>query len=410
MLLKLRRGVSTAVLGAGLVAGSGVPMVEARGSGGASSLFADAEASMASTIKSYRGVKDEWQSARRLVDGAKVETSAGKATTQSILTDTLAVGGKLAGILAEQTSSVAAIKEQITAQQATTALKYEAAEAAAADPRKRPAYTAALFKAGQSEAAVLETVEGILRDFKEVEGQSQEAAKRVAKISQDIQASIDRLAEAESDLTAGVAQLERGVSPALVDRTGDNFRDLAAGSGNREAAAGPDAQGAKLFALGVSGVDAAVGKSQTTLRSLRDTCTALSAAGAEIDRLDARVAGVVDRTADWEKEFKLSAGKAGQLVKQDKGQVDKLRELSAKAGARACAASDKRDEEAVKTKKANKSGVIAGLRSVQGRLEVAERRTAETEALIRSASQKGAEEAKRFRKFIPARAEAAAVK
>ena len=405
------------VISAGLVGSSGVPLVEARGGGGgggggggASSLFAEAEASMSSTIKSYRGVKEEWQGVRRLVDGAKAESSAGKATTMSILADTLAVGDKLAAISAEQTASAAVMTEQIGQQQATTALKYEAAETAAApDSRKRPSYTASLFKAAQSEAAVLETVEGILRDYREVEVQGQEAAKRVAKIAQDIQASIDRLSEAEADLAAGSAQLERGVSPALVDRTSDNFRDLSA-SGSTLTAAVPESQGAKLFAQGVSGVDAAVGKSQATLRNLRDTCNALNAAGAEIDRLDARVAGVVGRAAEWEMNSKLSAGKTGQLLKQTAGQVNKLRDLGSKAASRACAASDKRDEAAAKAKKANKPSVVAGLRSVQGRLEVAERRTAETEALIRSASQKGAEEARRFRKWIPAQAEAATAK
>ena len=406
---KGKRLASAAILGAGLLAGgaSSFPTeVHARGSSGASGLFADAEESMLATIKSYQQAKDEWKSVERMLGAIKQDAVQGKQTTQGILQDASTLGGKLQAVLADQGASAQTIATQITGLQSSTALKYSAAETAAApDSKARPAYTASLFRQAQAEAAILERVEGILRDYRETETQAQEAARHVAKAAADTQEMIDRLGESEVELVAGEGKLARGVSPALVDRNSENFRELSAagaGAGAGAGAAQASAQGAKLFTLGVSNVDAALGKSQAALKGLREACGALGDVSLELNRLEAKVNGAVTRNGDWEKTSRLLTGKAGQLVKQTASQLKAVSDLGVKAADRACAASDKRDAQLLKAKKANKPSPLAALRSVQGKLEAAERKAAETEALIRQASQRGAEEAKKFRKFIPA--------
>ena len=394
------------------------PFEAAHARNAASGMFVEAETAMQDTINSYKSAKQEWSQAKKLVDQQRSDFASSKASTQKTVADAAALEARFQTILTEGQALDAKVAADITAIQTLTAVKYQAAETAALPSSKtRPAYTASLFAGAADEAAVLAKSEALLQSLRDAEAASADTLKKLSATVADARAIVTVLEGVEGSVAAGVAQLERGVSPALQDikliepSSSSSSSDGGSGSGSGSGGGEGGAAGAKLFALGARVVEAESGRAADSLRALGGVCKGLGSVGADEGRAAARLADVADKTAAWEKETRLGARAAGGAVKS---QADKLRSLAAQAetvATRACdAAGSIEDKAAAAKKRANgnsRATAVGSLREVQGRLEVAERRAKDTEQLISAATAKGREEAAKYRKFIPVAVEGA---
>ena len=393
------------------------PFEAAHARNAASGMFVEAETAMQDTINSYKSAKQEWSQAKKLVDQQRSDLASSKASTQKTVADAVALEARFQTVLTEGQALDAKVAADITAIQTLTAVKYQAAETAALPSSKtRPAYTASLFAGAADEAAVLAKSEALLQSLRDAEVASADTLKKLSSTVADARAIVTVLEGVEGSVAAGVAQLERGVSPALqdiklIEPSSSSSSDGGSGSGSGSGGGEGGAAGAKLFALGARVVETESGRAADSLRALGGVCKGLGSVGADEGRVAARLADVADKTAAWEKETRLGARAAGGAVKS---QADKLRSLAAQAetvATRACdAAGSIEDKAAAAKKRANgnsRATAVGSLREVQGRLEVAERRAKDTEQLISAATAKGREEAAKYRKFIPVAVEGA---
>lgn len=344
---------------------------------------------MRETVNSYKQAKQDWSSAKKLVSTTRSDISSAKVTMQKISLDAQGLEGKLSAVLADATLSDAKIVAEIASLQQSTALKYQEAETAALpESRKRPAYTASLFTRAANEAAVLAKSEALLQSFKEGEATLAEGQRRIAATVSEVNGLIATMESVEQALLTGNAQLEEGVAPALQDLT---LLDPNTAS----------ATGARLFASGAQVVEQETSKASSAVRSLAGVCKSLSAFDADTARTADRLGDGVQKQAAWEKETKLSAKVAGAAIKSTAAQIKSVSSQAEGVAARACEAVDRFEEKIQKDKKDKRTATVPALRSVQGRLEQAEKRARDTEQLIRAAAQKGQEEASKFKRFIP---------
>ena len=384
-------------LAAGLAVASSVvfngpELTLARSGNQASNLFSEAEEAMRETVNSYKQAKQDWSSAKKLVITTRSDISSAKVAMQKISLDAQGLEGKLSSVLADAALSDTKIAAEIVSLQQSTALKYQEAEAAALpESRKRPAYTASLFSRAANEAAVLAKSEALLLSFKESEAALAEGQRRIAAATSEVNGLIATIESVEQALQAGNAQLEEGVAPAL--------EDLSLLDPNT---ASTSATGARLFASGAQVVEQETSKASSAVRSLAGVCKALSAFDADTARISDRLDDGVLKQAAWEKETKLSAKVAGAALKSTAAQIKTASSQAGAVASRACEAVDRFEEKIQKDKKDRRTTTVPALRSVQGRLEQAERRARDTEQLIRAAAQKGQEEASKFKRYIPA--------
>jgi len=286
----------------------------------ASERFAEAEVAMEDTIRAYKGAKQEWGGARRLVQQALSDAGANKAATQKIAADAANLETRFQTVLTEERVLDDKVAAEITALQASTALKYQAAEQAALpESKKRPAFIASLFSKAADEAATLAKSEALLQTFRESEAGTGETIKRLSAAIADSRSTIAALDSIETSLQSGFTQLEQAVAPALQDIS------LVEPPSGSQPDGGSAAAGARLFAQGAKAVDQDVSRAADTLKALAGTCKALGAVEDEAGRAAVRAADAVAKVGAWEKETKLSARAAGGATK---AAADKLKALA----------------------------------------------------------------------------------
>lgn len=364
----------------------------ARSGNAASNLFADAEDGMQATIQSYRSAKNEWGNAKKLVSSTRSDIASAKAATQKIYMDSSALENKLNTAISESAALEEKMIAEISTLQASTALKYQAAETAALpESKKRPSFTANLFAKAADEASILAKSEGLLVSFKDGESMTSEILKKLSTVVASTSETISTVDSIEQSIQAGNLQLEDGVSPAL------NEISLVEPISTTTATQ----QGARLFSAGVGVVEQGSTKANLAFKSLAGTCKGLSSIDDDLSKLAARLGGVVEKQDLWEKDTHLGAKVGSGAMKSFSGKIQTLNKESGGVAAKACEVVDKRDEKDAKDKKEKRPSVVAALKNVQNSLEMAERKAKETDQLIKAASQKGQEEASKYRKFIP---------
>ena len=378
-----------AVLGAALLLSPG----DALARNAASERFAEAEVAMSETVTSYKSAMASWSKAKKLLDSTINEISSGKAATQKIIADVTAVEAKLSSLLSETAELDGKLVSDIAVLQSSTALKYQAAEMAALpESKKRPAYTASLFARAADEATVLAKSESLLQSFREGESRTSQGLKKLSTIISETQTIVTTLDAVEAELQVSTEQLKRGISPALreislVETPGLTSNLL---------------EGSKLFSTGAQAVEQESNRAVAALKTLQTTCKALTLVDEDFESIYSRLSDTSAKTTVWEKQTKLSARVAFGAIRSTADKLKALENQAASVSARACDASVRQELRAAEKREREKPSVNGLLKDVAGRLEFAEKRARETDALIKQATERGREEASRYRQFIPA--------
>ena len=400
----LRTGVTTVLVGLGPFLGPS----DALARNAASEKFSEAEVAMAETIQAYKGAKTEWTlTAKKLVDASKQDLGQGKSTTSKLVADATALQAKVNALVGDEAAQDAKVAAEISALQQSTALKYQAAETAALpESKKRPAYTAALFAAAADQAAILGKTENLLASYRETEATTATSLARLGASIGEASAVVNTITAVENALQSATAQLVEGVAPAMAEITLIEPVSASASAGGGGGTASSSSSGARLFSAGASAVESETARAATALRTLSSTCKSLTAVEEELTRSALRLGDVQTKTAAWEKETKLSPKVAVGAIKSTESQLASLSKQAAALSTKACDAYDKvdlADKNKLSNNNKNKKqpSLSSSLRDVIGRLEYAEKRARDTEALIKTATQRGQEEASRYRKFIP---------
>lgn len=358
----------------------------------ASERFAEAEVAMSETVTSYKSATAAWSKAKKLVDSTIAEISSGKAATQRIVADVAALEAKGSSLLSEAAELDAKVETDIAVLQASTAIKYQAAEMAALpESKKRPAYTASLFARAADEATVLAKSESLLQSFREGESGTSQGLKKLATSMAETQAIVTTLYAVEAELQVSTDQLKRGISPAL--------REI---SLVETPALTLNPEGSKLFSTGAQNFEQESNRAVAALKTLQTTCRTLTLVDEDFESIYSRLSDTATKTAAWEKQTKLSARVASGAMLSTADKLKGLEKQAASVTARACEAAVQQESRASEKRERGKPTVTGLLKDVGGRLEFAEKRARETDALIKQATERGREEASRYRKFIPA--------